>query len=270
MYNKVNNWFLNNGLHISLKSVVLANVDFLGKIVYKYRRFSYPSEIHYLVNVYQNLFAKSNKSIGSNYYNAVALCRKLGITVCPYCNRNFINNVDLGEQGIKRTSQLDHFYSKDKYPFLAMSFYNLIPSCPACNLLKHNRRISISPYDTRINFEKEIMVNYVPKSAIFFLKEEDIEVKLEYSDRMKRNINVFGLESQYLLHKDIVFFEIAKKCEFYSKSQLKEYKKNFGRLFKNEDEMKRVLFGNYLKPSDAYKRPLAKLTGDIYQRLVRP
>ncbi len=57
---------------------------------------------------------------------------------------------------------------------------------------------------------------------------------------------------------------------FTVKVNSKNTKKNFGRLFKNEDEMKRVLFGNYLKPSDAYKRPLAKLTGDIYQRLVRP
>jgi hypothetical protein len=29
--------------------------------------------------------------------------------------------------------EIDHFYPKDKYPFLAVSFFNLIPSCLTCN-----------------------------------------------------------------------------------------------------------------------------------------
>lgn len=57
----------------------------------------------------------------------------LNISVCPYCNRNYIINFD--ENG-KTTAELDHFFSKSKYPYLAICVYNLIPSCHTCNQRK--------------------------------------------------------------------------------------------------------------------------------------
>lgn len=52
---------------------------------------------------------------------------ELQITVCPYCNRNFVNST------YKRIMcDLDHFYDKETYPILAVSFHNLVPVCHAC------------------------------------------------------------------------------------------------------------------------------------------
>ena len=54
-----------------------------------------------------------------------------GLTVCPYCNRSYINSRErnLG-------AELDHFYNKKDYPMFAISLYNFIPSCSTCNKLK--------------------------------------------------------------------------------------------------------------------------------------
>lgn len=63
------------------------------------------------------------------------LINKIGIQVCPYCNHNYILTRD-SRTPTAREAQLDHFYSQDSYPALALSFYNLIPSCSSCNRIK--------------------------------------------------------------------------------------------------------------------------------------
>ncbi len=58
---------------------------------------------------------------------------------CPYCNRNnvglaFVRKAKAGRiitESVK--GQLDHFYYKAKYPYLAISRNNLVPSCKDCN-----------------------------------------------------------------------------------------------------------------------------------------
>ena len=75
----------------------------------------------------------------SYLYNVL---KSLDIKVCPYCNRQYIFNVDNGR---KVSAQFDHFYSKSEYPYLALSFYNLIQCCPTCNKAKGETQIAIQP-----------------------------------------------------------------------------------------------------------------------------
>ncbi len=59
--------------------------------------------------------------------NAKKLYKEINIKVCPYCN---LRDISLYEShNISKRGHLDHFYSKAKYPYLALSLYNLIPSC---------------------------------------------------------------------------------------------------------------------------------------------
>jgi 5-methylcytosine-specific restriction endonuclease McrA len=58
----------------------------------------------------------SNQSYKEDFCSSFPTC-----TVCPYCD---------GEIG---TSELDHYYSKSKFPLLACSPWNLVPVCPSCN-----------------------------------------------------------------------------------------------------------------------------------------
>jgi hypothetical protein len=89
---------------------------------------------------YELLYKKDNS------WNAYELCRKINLSVCPYCNRQYIFTVKRKNEWTVRP-QLDHFFIKTVYPFLSCSFFNLIPSCPFCNEGKgDDDRETIYPY----------------------------------------------------------------------------------------------------------------------------
>src|SRR5207253_911367 len=82
-------------------------------------------------------------------WSAYSLTQNLGLNTCSYCNRNYtltvIHNKNKNK-GIIRP-QLDHFLSQTDHPLLALSFFNLIPSCSTCNSnLKGAKAFSISTH----------------------------------------------------------------------------------------------------------------------------
>ncbi len=52
----------------------------------------------------------------------------LEISTCYYCNIDFVNTYNT-KNGKKNKFTLDHYFDKSTYPYLALSLYNLIPSC---------------------------------------------------------------------------------------------------------------------------------------------
>jgi 5-methylcytosine-specific restriction endonuclease McrA len=99
-------------------------------------------------NVYLGI-SVTPKSIRSDYplwfdkidkiYNFEALRTEFGqviiesssLKICPYCNKRDIE-ITYG-QHVTARPDLDHFYPKSRYPFLATTLYNLVPSCNFCN-----------------------------------------------------------------------------------------------------------------------------------------
>jgi hypothetical protein len=63
----------------------------------------------------------------------------LGVNVCPYCNMTPVWVHSDGERRLAVVSY-DHFYDKATYPYLCLSFYNLIPACSHCNETYKNQR----------------------------------------------------------------------------------------------------------------------------------
>lgn len=109
-------------------------------------------------------------------YGAVNLIQNLNLTVCPYCNRSFIHNFKR-EDKVKRSSQIDHFFPKGsgKYPYLALSFYNLIPSCYSCNHAKGVKKINLSPYE--IGSSDDVLTfGWKPKDAAFSYPKGNISI----------------------------------------------------------------------------------------------
>lgn len=79
-------------------------------------------------------------------WNGYKLCKKVNLSICPYCNRQKISTVRNKTKWTNRP-QLDHFFVKTTYPFLSCSFFNLIPSCYDCNHGKgENKTETIYPY----------------------------------------------------------------------------------------------------------------------------
>jgi len=60
------------------------------------------------------------------------LLTMLGVDVCPYCNMMPVW-VHWDEERQLAIVSYDHFYNKATYPYLCLSFYNLIPACSPCN-----------------------------------------------------------------------------------------------------------------------------------------
>ena len=199
---------------------------------------------------------------GRKSYGAYIFVQTLDLKTCPYCNRNYtfiVNEIDG-----KLRPEIDHFYPKSIYPFLAMSFFNLIPSCPICNHTKSSKvkKDLDNPYDIK---EGVYRFTYRPKNIEFSVVEkekynfESFEIELKGNES---NIELFKLDKLYAQHKDIVLELLIKKA-YYPQSYIDELS-NFGF---GQDEIYRYLFSNYNKDDDLHKRPLSKLVRDISEEL---
>ena len=232
----------------------------------------------YLSKIYDTKQKNNEKFKIEKGYHAYKLVKNLDIKSCPYCNRSFISYVkNTVKETVKKTRpQLDHFYPKSIYPFLACSFYNLIPSCSACNHMKGDddsyidevEEKLINPYNVSDNdFRFSYTLNdlkiteITAKKDIKFDYEDSIEILLE--TKYKKNNEYFQLEEIYKNHKDIVVELILKEMN-YPKSYIEELIEND---FGTEEEIYRFLFSNYLDIDDLHKRPLSKLTRDICEEL---
>ena len=237
----------------------------------------FKSDFNYLIKkssgIY-SIFSSTNKlkyrdNSGYKVINAKFIIDELDIKVCPYCNRNFIYSA-----GDRRICQFDHYYPKEHYPFLAISFYNLIPSCASCNFNKKSQKDKhYNPYNKKHDFDN-IYFSINQKKYLPFLKEEDIEIKLETKSNHEKIIlqnhkeKIFLLDKLYERHRDYAL-EILKKREIYSEDFINELIERFGHsgIFKNPLELLQLIFGNYIEENDFLKRPLSKFHHDIIKEL---
>ena len=240
-----------------------------------------PRLAEYLKKSYSKIDAKLRKKI----------IDLKNVSVCPYCNRNYINstykmihcdncNQDLfvidevekecpgcnqeinGQTKVVNTAQLDHFFPKDSYPLFAVSFYNLIPSCYSCNHVKLNKDLKHSPYDSSFSFD-DVKFTYIPKST------DKIEIKIDSRNPdFKNGILILGIEELYQSHIDVVN-ELIWKKEVYSDSYRDGLSKilNQTDLELSEAELNRFITGHYTDKGDYGKRPLSKMVADISKEI---
>lgn len=160
-------WRLANKLH--LESVRLV----LGK-VFDYAAFRDGSILKLVDQADGTLkFTWSNQ--GKNaVWSGWRFIKKLGVRYCPYCNAETVGAASLGDDdGPPKLIQsaLDHFVSQSDFPFLGLSLWNLIPSCPRCNSnLKGavNQSFDSMLYPYRDNVAKKIEFAFDPFSLSGF------------------------------------------------------------------------------------------------------
>lgn len=190
----------------------------------------------------------------------VQFAQMIEVTVCPYCNRNFIN---ASSKKKIVTSQIDHFFNKSQYSIMAVSFYNLIPVCPSCNRIKSTEQFSYSPYDERARADELLRFSFEITDVDFL---NHIEVVIAYQNKkIKDNINILGLDELYKIHNDVVRELIEKKMLY-----VDEYVYQMGKLLGNDnnlDEINRLITGGYNQEKMYGKRPLSKLITDISKEI---
>ncbi len=260
-------WFQSFDPTYNLEVVITAKPDKLAEIRSKIGKAPFPSFVNYFLTMYTYFSKGTNSFIGNRDYNAMKLMEDLGIRVCPLCNRNHIGNVERPGKGKKRTSQLDHFHNKSHYPYLAMSFFNLIPSCPSCNHTKGIADIDLSPYAS-IDLDPLIRVGFNIQDVDYLFDERRLHVSLTEDPSIRNNVRRLGLESLYKTHNDVAF-EMLERFRMYSKLMRKEVLDTFPGLFRGEEEIRNTLFGSYLQKENLKKQVLAKLKKDIFELLVR-
>lgn len=203
------------------------------------------------------------------------LIEATGADVCPYCNRVFIKNVD-GKDGKQVKGQLDHFYDKAQYPYLAILKYNLIPSCPFCNgpTGKHSKDAEeeglVSPFmlESADTMKFHIDINgsdFVDMNAC----ADAISIRITYNNTndMKNNVRVFHIEELYNSHTDyaaeMYFRNLMRQSEAYKKfvSDLQ--------LNMSSEDFHRMIFGFSNKEEDICKRPISKFCKDILEDLEK-
>lgn len=74
-------------------------------------------------DLYRDKLAKKGQP-GRRYYDRLMVLSPN--KRCPYC-------------AVDHVTTVDHYFSKDEYPYLSVSLQNLIPSCAECNHLKGSR-----------------------------------------------------------------------------------------------------------------------------------
>ena len=234
--------------------------------------------------ILENIFEYNTfRSFRSSIINGYWLATELGIDCCPYCNRNYTTSHQQNYDLIKRENKyvfpsFDHFYPKEVYPLLALSFYNLIPSCNVCNSdykgtkdpndLKNVSYKILHPY-TMFQID-HFSFDFIPEKYEDLVgKNKKIDLTINYKNdivksNLENSINFFGVLENYKNHLDLIQDIIDKKIAFSDK-----YLATVESVYKDLDFHKtyKILFETHYEDDKLYKLPFSKLKKDIYDKL---
>lgn len=213
-------------------------------------------------------------------YGAYKLATALAVNVCPYCNRQYTFTLDHAKGRVR--PEFDHFLDKATQPYLALSLYNLVPSCHICNSnLKGSEKFSnirhLNPYTACF---KDVLRFSIDITSIDFINGKRDSFTLSYQPvigadptllrKAKANARVFKHIELYSNHQDLLV-ELLKKGYYYTASRRQELanilKPDQTPLFSDLNEVNRFVTGIYTYEEDQGKRPMSKLITDIAKEL---
>lgn len=210
----------------------------------------------------------------------------LNIDTCIYCNKNYTLYFD----GNFARAELDHWFPKEKFPLLALSFYNLIPSCHSCNHKKGNGdKIIKSKFLNNENAKEIEIQNWWNNEALtklihpYFDKIDfsfsyNVESLNTYSSKIKVKRNSRS-ENTIKFNKTKEIYEVQSSKELKDLCDLRlKYSKNYldilcNKTFKglnlSQEEAYRMIFGIEINADDYHKRPFSKFKHDIIEELKK-
>lgn len=212
---------------------------------------------------YEGWFDKKKKTM----YDAYDLAVNLDIPTCTYCNRIYTKTV-INPSKITRPT-FDHWYSKADYPLLALSFFNLIPSCSVCNSGVKTTNLFIlnthfHPYfkfdieDQKINFN----FSYEHRNYSSFKFKI-----INNNDFSKISTESFKIQEIYETHEDEIA-DLRRLRDIYSDKYLAMLKNNILKgTSVSDEEIYRLAFGTHIDETKFDRRPLSKMKKDILEEL---
>ncbi|TFF41656.1 HNH endonuclease domain-containing protein [Pseudomonas sp. RIT623] len=124
----------------------------------------------------------------------LSLCEYLELAICPYCAVEEIGIY----KAVSSRPDLDHFYPRSRFPYLAVSLYNLIPSGVVCNQKSkknHPMLMHAHPHVQSMDDEALFLFDYLDNgSSILSL---NIRLRSQSSPCKNNNIERFRLARIY-------------------------------------------------------------------------
>ena len=206
-------------------------------------------------NEYVDKYTKVSQSEYDGKKMSVRMVEELDLTICPYCNREYINSRDEDCAG----AQLDHFYNKSTYPIFSLCLYNLVPVCGNCNRIKSSKKCDFaSPFDLDIDFDNGLKFSLLTDgddiTRIQIVVNEDCK-------KLKNNISEMKIENSYQIHRKDVL-ELQKKLKQYSDTQLQE-------MFKITNipaiQIKEMIFGPKIDSNIMKNKTLGRMLHDLQE-----
>lgn len=271
-YNKITDYFF-NGLLLDdkkVEDVLIGDIDSLLNAIESIGKIEGTSKSSPQAE-FINLYTKfTNRNLGKT------LCDKLGIKVCPYCNRSYIHTLEYHSV----RPQYDHFFNKVTYPYLAVSLYNLIPSCSICNQAKSDidtydsvgmTNDFLYPYKDEYGYDVHFKTEFKGDISYILGKNENFDLTIvndsydtHFQQIVEKTIKTLHTKELYCKHKDYIL-DLIRASQIYNKDYIFNIYIKFPLLFNNISEVQRMVYMNYLDKDQWGERVLAKLTYDIIQ-----
>lgn len=194
-----------------------------------------------------------------------ALVERMDVTVCPYCNMQYIPPV-LIEGSTRYLGDLDHVLPKSTYSLFSLSLWNLIPSCKACNQIfkkNHGARI-LNPHQQGFDNDCILTLHYRSTREIIGLEPPaemrwEIQPSANPGDRkqMEHNLRIFRLNEVYRCHTPRIQKTLRQRYLLNSSG----YRKSLQRLLQTQDGPL-LWYGVSLEPSKFQNEILSKAIYD--------
>ena len=134
----------------------------LGRKIYE-DFYNGQTDIDHFHTIVHDVFVDSvfdGEENGRPVFDRQLFCRRVGATICPYCGAEDITVSPVQrKEGVTYVKpDVDHFLPKAQYPYLAMSYANLIPSSVTCNRI---RKHTFDPLTDNSPFRYKLMQPYL-------------------------------------------------------------------------------------------------------------
>lgn len=216
----------------------------------------------------------------TKYGIAQKLAKYLDCNVCVYCGRIYTNTVIKNGKCIIHPT-FDHFFPKGEYPLLALSFFNLIPSCYNCNCTTkgqnpvNSNTTYLHPYINSVD-EVNSCFKFSYSLGSSANNHNRINIKIGgirkdqtgayVSTKVKKTTFDFQTEDVYQVHNSYELKEILDNRKRFSAQRIKDILKT---NLMDEDELYELILGTEIGRDDKEElnRPLFKLKNDLAREI---
>jgi len=261
--------------NLNIKTCYFCNIDYINS----FNDISdYHNKMDFIMRANENELCKI-KDIGIVSANEIIAKRDNILSLRNIRNgKKIIKNVNkmlLKEKYSHFT--LDHLLDKGENPLIALSLYNLVPSCYSCNtkfkgrnqFIKKESMTHLSSTSSEFKFDKDVKFKlyfFNGKRPSLIHSKKDFILDFTYSnheDEYKNYIDIFKLKSRYIFHKDEVV-EMVKNLRKYPQSRIDEIAKSVGIPSK---QIKKDIFGKELFDGNLEDKSMTKFKRDIAESL---